>query len=221
MKRLPALLITALLTLAVWPPSLSAQPAETVPPTILPLSVLLSIINETSGDLAFQNEVFLAGVYRNRKAEEYAQGFFEPRFLIDKLKEYGIPDCRIIDLPTRSPQTWDAVRGELWITKPTLRKIADLKEIAASLCSGSAAMDVSGPLVYVGPGNQDRYYEGKDVKGKIVLVNGSPGGAQRIAVEKLGALAVVAYSASHPEFDPDEVGWSSISGAAGMKPTII
>jgi hypothetical protein len=220
MKRLPALLITALLTQAVWPPSLSAQPAETVPPTILPLSVLLSIINETSGDLAFQNEVFLAGVYRNRKAEEYSQGYFEPKFLIEKLKEYGIPDCRIIDLPTRSPQTWDAVSGELWITKPTLRKIADLKEIAASLCSGSAAMDVSGPLVYVGPGNQDRYYEGKDVKGKIVLVNGSPGGAQRIAVEKLGALAVVAYSASHPEFDPDEVGWSSISGAAGMKPTV-
>ena len=27
--------------------------------------------------------------------------------------------------------------GELWITKPVKRKIADLKEIAASLCSGS------------------------------------------------------------------------------------
>jgi aminopeptidase YwaD len=129
-------------------------------------------------------------------------------------------NCRIIDLPTRNPLTWDAVMGELWITQPTLRKIADLKEIAASLCSGSATMDVTGELVYVGSGNQDKYYEGKDVKGKIVLVNGSPGGAQRLAVDKYGALGLIGYGSSHPEFDPDEVGWSSVRSAEGMKPTL-
>ncbi len=220
MKRAPYLLLALALAVSAIAPALSAQPAEGIPRTLLPLPLLRAIINEASGDMALQNEILIAGVNRNRKAEEYKEGYFEPKFLIERLKEYGIPDCRIIDLPTRSPQTWDAVRGELWITKPTLRKIADLKEIAASLCSGSATMDVTAPLVYVGPGNQDRYYEGKDVKGKIILVNGSPGAGQRMGVEKYGALAVIGYASSHAEFDPDEVGWNSISAAAGMKPTV-
>ena len=109
--------------------------------------------------------------------------------------------------------------GELWIVKPYKRKIADLKEIAASLCSGSSTTDTTAELIYVGPGNREDFYAGKDVKGKIVLVNGSPGGAQRLAVDKFGALGVVAYASSHPEFDPDEVGWSSIRVVEGQKKT--
>jgi hypothetical protein len=198
----------------------AAQPAEGIPKTLLPLSLLQEIIHEASGDLAFQNEMSLAGVYRNRLPEEYAKGYFEPEFILGKLREYGITNARIIDLPTRSPVTWDAETGELWIVSPSKRKIADLKEVPASLCQGSATLDLTGELVYVGPGNRDAFYEGKDVKGKFVLVNGSPGGAQRIAVEKLGALGVIAYSSSHAEFDPDEIGWSSISNAEGMKPAL-
>jgi len=215
MKRILALLVSFIGASG----SLAAQPAEGIPKTLLPLSVLQEIIHEASGDLALQNEITLAGVYRNRLPDEYIRGYFEPEFLLKKLKEYGITDARIIDLPTRAPMTWDAETGELWIVKPAARKIADIKEIPASLCSGSSTTDMTAELVYVGPGNQDRYYEGKDVKGKIVLVNGSPGAAQRIGVEKLGALGVIAFASSHPEFDPDEVGWNSISGAEGMKKT--
>ncbi len=220
MKRSAVCLFLTIVLFGAAAPFISAQPAEGIPPTILPLPILRHIINEASGDLALQNEILIAGVNRNRLAEEYANGYFEPKFLIDRLKEYGIANCRIIDLPTRGPLTWDAVMGELWITQPALRKIADLKEIAASLCSGSATMDVTGELVFVGFGNQDKNYEGKDVKGKIVLVNGSPGGAQRLAVDKYGALGLIGYGSSHPEFDPDEVGWSSVRSAEGMKPTV-
>ncbi|MBN1939152.1 MAG: M28 family peptidase [Candidatus Aminicenantes bacterium] len=220
MKRFVAPFLAVASFLGLAAPFASAQPAEGIPPTLLPLEVLRHIINEASGDLALQNEILIAGVNRNRPPAEYSEGYFEPKFLIDRLKEYGITDCRIIDLPTRSPLTWDAEAGELWIVKPTLRKIADLKEIAASLCSGSSTMDVTAELVYVGPGNQERYYEGKDVKGKIVLVNGSPGAAQRIAVEKLGAAGIVSFGGSHPEFDPDQVPWTSISSAEGMKKSI-
>jgi aminopeptidase YwaD len=217
MKRTAGYALLALFAIA---PLLSAQPAEGIPKTLLPLPLMRLIINEASGDVALQNEIYLAGVNRNRKAEEYINGYFEPKFLIEKLKEYGISDCRIIDLPTRGAKTWDAEEGELWIVKPVLRKIADLKDVAASLCSGSATLDVGGELVYVGPGNQERFYEGKDVKGKIVLVMGSPQGAQRLAVEKYGALGIIGYASSHPEFDPDEVGWNGINNAETMKPTI-
>ncbi|MCJ7563095.1 MAG: M28 family peptidase [Candidatus Aminicenantes bacterium] len=197
----------------------SAQPAEGIPKTLLPLSLLQEIINEASGDLALQNEILIAGVNRNRLPEEYIKGYWDAAFILNKLREYGLKELQIIDLPTRGPETWDAEMAELWIVKPYKRKIADLKEIAASLCSGSSTTDTTAELIYVGPGNREDFYEGKDVKGKIVLVNGSPGGAQRMAVDKFGALGVVAYASSHPEFDPDEVGWSSIRVVEGQKKT--
>jgi hypothetical protein len=197
----------------------SAQPAEGIPKTLLPLSLLQEIINEASGDLALQNEILIAGVNRNRLPEEYIKGYWDAAFILNKLKEYGLKESQIIDLPTRGPETWDAEMGELWIVKPYKRKIADLKEIAASLCSGSSTTDTTAELIYVGPGNREDFYAGKDVKDKIVLVNGSPGGAQRLAVDKFGALGVVAYASSHPEFDPDEVGWSSIRVVEGQKKT--
>ena len=197
----------------------SAQPAEGIPKTLLPLSLLQEIINEASGDLALQNEILIAGVNRNRLPEEYIKGYWDAAFILNKLKEYGLKESQIIDLPARGPETWDAEMAELWIVKPYKRKIADLKEIAASLCSGSSTTDTTAELIYVGPGNREDFYAGKDVKGKIVLVNGSPGGAQRMAVDKFGALGVVAYASSHPEFDPDEVGWSSIRVVEGQKKT--
>jgi len=189
------------------------------PETLLPRAVLQHIINEASGDLALQNEVLLAGVYRNRPPQEYGATYFETDFILKKLKEYGIEDSEIIDLPTRSEKTWDAESAELWITKPELFKIADLKEVPASLCSGSASTDTVAELVYVGPGDRENFYDGKDVKGKIVLVNGMPELARRLAVEKFGALGLIGYDSSHPEHDPDQVGWSSLRVAEKESPT--
>jgi aminopeptidase YwaD len=197
-----------------------AQMIQPPPPqTLLPLSVLQDIINETSGDLALQNEIFLTAVNRNRLPQEYANTYFEVDFIMKKLKEYGIEKVEVIELPTRSKTTWDAEMAELWITQPELKKIADLNEVAASLCSGSVSTDTTAELVYIGPGNKESYYQGKEVKDKIVLVNGPPEMARRLAVEKFGAVGLVGYSSSHPEFDPDEVGWNGLRASETEKPT--
>jgi aminopeptidase YwaD len=215
MKKSAVLLAIILLVVAILP----AQFGRTIQPTLIPHQVLLEIIAEASGDLALQNEILIAGVNRNRKAEEYASGYFETAFLIEKLREYGITDARIIDLPTSGPKTWDAESAELWLTKPTKRKITDLKDIPACLCSGSSDADVTAELVYVGPGYRDSFYEGKDLKGKIALVNGYPGSAQALAVDKYGAVGLIGFGSSHPEFDPDQVGWSGIRTGEKNKPT--
>lgn len=193
-----------------------SQPA---PETVLPLRVLIDIIHEASGDLALQNEIVISGMHRNRQPEEYASVYFETDFIMKKLKEYGIRNAEIVNLPTESATTWDAEMAELWITKPELRKIADLKEVAASLSRGSSSTDVTAELVYVGPGNRESFYEGRDIKDKIVLVRGFPDSARRLAVDKFAALGLVAYASSHPDFDPDQVGWSSIHASEKDKPT--
>ncbi len=207
MKKAVLMMLAILLTLGFA----FGQVERNAPETLLPLSVLRDIINEVSGDVALQNEILLTGVNRNKLPEEYIKGHFETKFILEKLREYGIKDAEIIDLPKREEKTWDAEMAELWIVEPEMRKIADLKEIAASLCEGSASTDTTAELVYVGPGFKEDFYKGKKVKGKIVLANGYAEGARKIAVDKYGALGVVAYASSHPEFDPDEVGWGGVN----------
>ena len=214
MKKIAILLCLAALSLSLL---FSQRIGGTIPETLISLELIEKIMNEVSGDLALQNEIFLAGVNRNRLPEEYLRGPFEADFILKKLKEYGISDSEIIDLPTKKKTTWDAEMGELWTVEPEKMKIADLKEIAASLCEGSATSDATAELVYVGPGSLESYYKGKNVKGKIVLVNSYPEGARRLAVEKYGALGIVAYSSSHPEFDPNEVGWGGIDSGEKEK----
>ena len=212
-RKVLGVALALLLIAALAVPVPAQRKRSDVPPALLSLDVLESIILEVSGDLALQNEIFLSGVNRNRKPEEYVKGYFETRFLLDRLKEYGIKDAAILELPTRDKETWDAESAELIMVEPDKKKIADLKEIAASLCSGSSSAEVTAELVYVGPGWRPENYQGKKLKGKIALVNGSPGRAQKLAVEKYGAVGLVGFSSSHPEFDRDEVGWGYIDSS--------
>ena len=195
--------------------------AQDTPPRV-PLSppdLLRAIVNEASGELALQNEIVLTGVNRNRKPEEYRKGYFEASFILDKLREYGIDESYIVDLPVDGKTTWDAESAELWIVEPDLRKIADLKEVPACLCSGSSTTDTTAELVYVGPGNREDFYKDKKVEGKILLVNGHLDGARRLGVEKYGAAGLIGWSSSHPEYDRDQVGWSGIRSGEKDKPT--
>ncbi len=214
MKKLLIFISTFLLFFYAFSQENPAPSRSDIPKTILPLELLMDIINESSGEMAFQNEIILTGVNRNREPEEYKNGYFETEFVEKKLKEYGIKDVSIVELPKsffpRQDNTWDAISAELWMIKPQKIKLTDLREIPATLCQGSCSFEGEGELVYVGPGDNENYYKDKDVKDKFILVNGPPEPARRIGVEKFGAIGIVAYSSSHPEFDPDQVGWNSI-----------
>ena len=49
-------------------------------------------------------------------------------------------------------------------------------------------------LVDVGDGTAESVYEGKDVRGKLVLAAGQPGPVSEIAVDKFGAAGIVSYA---------------------------
>lgn len=214
MRRILLLFFFAIFIFHGFSQEQPAPPRSDIPRTILPIELLREIINESSGEMAFQNEIILTGVNRNREPEEYKNGYFETQFIEKKLREYGIKDVSIVELPksffSRQDKTWDAISAELWMVKPQKMKLTDLREIPATLCQGSHSFEGEAELVYVGPGDNENYYKDKDVRDKLILVNGPPEPARRIGVEKFGALGIVAYSSSHPEFDPDQVGWNSI-----------
>jgi aminopeptidase YwaD len=193
----------------IFSAALTAQDTPARPAPSRP-DVLQAIIGEASGELALQNEIHLTAVNRNRTPEEYQTGYFESAFILDRLREYGLAEAGTIDLPGQGRTAWDAESAELWMVKPELRKLTDLVAVPACLCSGSATTDTTAELVYVGQGNRDEFYKDKSVEGKILLVSGPPEMARRIGVQKLGAAGLVGWSASHPEFDRDEVGWSGL-----------
>ncbi|MCX6574454.1 MAG: M28 family peptidase, partial [Candidatus Aminicenantes bacterium] len=194
---------------------LGAVAAQDTPPRPAPSApdILRAIVNEASGELALQNEIHLSGVNRNRQPEEYRTGYFESAFILEKLREYGLDEAFTVDLPAEDRTAWDAESAELWLVEPELRKIADLTDVPACLCSGSETTDTTAELVYVGPGNREEFYKDKIVEGKILLVSGPPEMARRIGVQKLGAAGLIGWSSSHPEFDRDEVGWGGLRPA--------
>jgi hypothetical protein len=171
------------------------------------------LINEVSGEIQLNNEKLLAAFNHNRTADEYEKLFYESKCVFEKLKEYGIEECGIEEVPVMSidDYRWDAESAELWMLEPEKKKLTCLQDVPACLCEKSHSCDVTAELVYVGPGSEDRYYDAKDVKDKIVLVTDRPFQVQGFAVHKFGAKGMVIYRSSHPEHDPDQVGWDTLA----------
>ena len=68
---------------------------------------------------------------------------------------------------------WSCRSGEAWLVEPEEPKLAAYAEVAVSIADQSRTTHVTAELVDVGEGIDDADYEGKDVKGKIVLASGA------------------------------------------------
>jgi len=177
---------------------------------VLPDKLVRAVIAEVSGDIALNNEMMLAPFERNRPEREYTGDYWETQFMLEKLNEYGFSDVHVEKFPSPRPQ-WDAVKGRLTVTRPFREKIADHDEVAAVLAGGSASADLHAELVYVPNGTQADSYQGRDVKGKVVLSEGGIRALYANAVGRFGAAGAVTYSTRYPERYPNLIGWSSVS----------
>ena len=180
--------------------------------TFLPKGQMDLIIGESSGETALSTIQDIATYFRNRPHEEFATTLWESQVLMKSLKEYGFPNAELIKYP--SGETWDAVKGELWETKPGLRKLASTEDSISMLAQGSANSDVSADLVWVGRGTPAEV-EAAKVEGKIVVTEGSLGQVYNLACNQKGALGVVGISMSRPYFDPLQMAPSGIGFRMG------
>ena len=177
--------------------------------TLLPKEQMDEITGEASGETALNHAIEMVGYQRNRPASEYGSGTFrEGKYVLDKLKEYGIPGAQIERF--EGGQTWDGIKGELWEVSPFRKKLADYDDIALSLAQGSKPTDVTAELVWVEEA-REKDFEGVDVTGKIVVTSGSVGLAHRVAVNK-GAVGVVAFGSSRELKAPLAIPASGIRG---------
>ncbi|MBZ5606221.1 MAG: M28 family peptidase, partial [Acidobacteriia bacterium] len=193
-------------------------PEQPNPKTLIPQSLIESIVNEVSGSMAMNSIYDLAGYEHDRLADEYKTLYREAAYMEKMAKQFNLEDVHIehFKLPNK---TWDGEVGELWITSPTKRLVVSYRDIAASLAPGSQSGDVTTELVYVGRGDRAIDYKDKNVAGKIVLASAPTGAVHNIAVREFGAAGVASFAnpTGRPIDRPDEISWNNIGGRGGAQ----
>jgi hypothetical protein len=190
-------------SLAALPRAASAQSSP-----FLPDPTFRALVNEISGDIAFEHIRWFTHYHRPMGGSEGYQAV--EKYVYEKARAYGLEDVRIIKLKQDNP-SWSPRQSELWLLEPEVRRLAFNTEIPLALADYSRAADIpSADLVDVGDGASDADYAGKDLTGKVVLTSGSVQKAMEEAVWKRGALGVLAYSTARMPDYPDQYPWMRV-----------
>jgi Zn-dependent M28 family amino/carboxypeptidase len=188
--------------------SVVAQEARAQTTPFLTDDEIRMLTNEISGDRAFEHIRWLTHWHRDSGME----GFFKAAdYVVQAAKEVGLEDVKFVEQPLMR-QNYTAKSAELWMVEPVELKLADIGEHAVYLADGSHSADLSAELVWIGNASAASVKD-IDVKGKIVLTNGSPYAAVQNAVWEKGAAGVVSYQTSeskNPWDHPDQIGWNRI-----------
>jgi aminopeptidase YwaD len=176
------------------------------PPPLLPEPVVRAIASEVSGTAAKRTLQDLTLFHRMRGSRGFRAAAERVR---DRAREYGLSEVEILELPAdgkvfygtqRSRPAWDADFAELWEQREEGGRWVDDVRIASwesrpmVLAQDRASGEAAAALVDVGAGTAEADYEGKDVRGKLVLASAQPGAVYALAVDRFGAAGIVSYA---------------------------
>jgi hypothetical protein len=190
----------------------AATPAAAQTSPFFPDPLFRDVVNEISGDRAFEHVRQLTHYHRTGGSRDF---FAAAEYIRRAAVDAGLEDVTLVRQKWDG-QSWSCRFGEAWVIEPEPSKLAAYDEVAVSVADNSRTTHVTAELVDVGAGAADADFAGKDVKGKIVLASGSATSAHVEAVWKRGALGVVSWQTNRPEhFDaPDQVAWGRIGHQA-------
>jgi len=145
-------------------------------------------------------------------------------WLVRELATAGLADAKVESFPAdgktsyahfKSYLGWAPESGRLEQLAPARRVIADFAKEPVALADYSQDADVTAELVDVGAGAEAAAYQGKDVRGMIVLADGPLPAVHRLAVEDRGAAGIVSVFPNQRTawsgLDPDLVRWGHLS----------
>ncbi|HVQ09583.1 MAG TPA: M28 family peptidase [Allosphingosinicella sp.] len=173
----------------------SAQPGAA--PPLLPPAQGQAIAGEVSGARALATVRTLSNNHRMRGSAGYRAAAEAIR---DRLAEYGLEGVEIISLPAdgtifygtqRSRPGWNARSAELWEGE---QRIASWAEQPISLAQDSASGRAEAELVDIGAGTSEADYQGKEVRGRLVLTSSQPSAVQDLAIGRFGAAGIVSWA---------------------------
>lgn len=191
---------------------LSQLPATSTSRTLatpLPPSVLNLLANEISGQMAFNNEVLLAGAPVLRDEKELNGTFFETQKMYDLARAAGLEDVEVLRYPVEGTFSY-AREGELWLTRPETKLIARLGADAALVVGDSLSTDLNADLVYLPPPSDEQVKSWlasgpqEKLRGKVALMWSHPRRDVAQALDAAGVAGVISYYAEDRYFDPDQ-----------------
>jgi aminopeptidase YwaD len=153
--------------------------------------------DEGTGVAPYENLRLLTRLHRVPATPEFDQA---AEFMLARAKEYGLQDAHAEQFPIdgkihyglmRSYMAWHVESASLWEIEPEHTLLGDWATEPIRLADYSHTADVDAALVDVGAGTSEADYAGKDVRGKIVLADGSLATVQRMAVMEHGAAGIV------------------------------
>jgi aminopeptidase YwaD len=163
----------------------------------LPFDQWVKLRDEASGAAPYENLRYLTRLHRVPATPEFDQA---AQFMLERAREYGLTDVQSEQFPVdgktqyglmRSYLGWTVESGQLWEVRPQHLLLGDWATDPIRLADYSHDADVETALVDVGDGGHEADYNGKDVRGKIVLADGVLARVQQLAVAKYGAVGIV------------------------------
>lgn len=179
------------------------------------------LVNELSGDRAFEIERITTQWHKPSASE----GFLATaRYVMEKAKEAGLEDVRWIDQVSDSAP-WTCRSAEAWLLEGVgadarETKLGSFAAVATSVADYSRPADVTAEIVDVGSGEAAADYQGKDVRGKIVLAYGNVSIVTEQAVWKRGAAGILSWGSTRLNAladHADQVAWLRVPEKDGPK----
>jgi hypothetical protein len=197
----------------------SVAAAQTSP--FLPDDLHQKLNSELSGEIAYDYMRDLTKFHAPNGGGEGVRA--EAQWVAAKAKEVGLLDVVVHKLPWDGI-AWTPISGEAWLVetvngKPVETRLGSFEATATAIADFSRPTKVEAELIDVGRGTEDIDYQGKEVKGNVVLASGPPTEVEAQAVWKRGALGIVSDYSTRiiPADYPDQIPWSRIHDKAEAK----
>jgi len=152
---------------------------------------------ESSGSAPYENLRALTRLHRVPATSEFDQA---ADLILLRAKEYGLRDAHAEQFTIdgkvhyglmRSHLAWHVESASLWEIQPEHALLGDWATDPIRLADYSHGADVEATLVDVGVGTSEADYTDKQIRGKLVLADGSLAAVQRMAVMEHGAAGIV------------------------------
>ena len=201
-------------------PLLAQSPPAVPAETLLTRAVLTALDAELSGVAAKDHVARLAQFHR----VPASPGFHDAiEYVMGRVKAFGLADAHVETFPgdgqawfgtLHGNRGWRVDGGGLDEVSPRPRRIISYDDVRLAVADNSESADVTAELVDVGSGAQVGDYEGKDVRGKLVLCDATPSACHRRAVAERGALGLVSYNSNQVSAwwrdDQDLIRWGHL-----------
>ena len=164
---------------------------------LLSRDVLDMFAGECSGKICFEHIRDLSVFSRWYGSEDQEKAAEQ---IVRKAKGYGLDDAHVEKFKVDENSyywmqkpwlAWNCELGELRMVQPFRQLIASYEANSPCVLVNSRDADLEAEVVYVGKGTELKDYEGKDVKGKLVLASGSPWEVSKVALLKLDAAGIL------------------------------